>query len=518
MYRIILVDDEKVVREGISQTIDWESNGYELVGVAENGIQALELINETKPHIVITDIRMPGLDGIELIRCVRQQGLEVEFVIISGHDEFDYAHQAMRFGVQHYLLKPCDEEEILSALSLIAADLEMKRQKEALYGETLERLQKAAPQVGEQFFNNMLMGAGPDQAEMDFVLSLMNLSFHEFLLLLLKVEGQVAPIERYALRENVQQVLGAGRVAFSTVRDEVVLVLVDGSMEAGISPYLEQMRCNCLKVCGKELTIAVGKKTNLDGLAIQYQQLKEAVRQSFYFGAGSILSPEEAAQTVQKAELSYLMAFEEIAELVKAGNTQAAVERLEASKNDMINAKQDIVLTKAFCMELMLMISRQAPSSTIEGYLSVASELTELNTLTEIFDLICKNATEIAQKNYRRTTRKHEQLIRCVEQLIAQNLDNPALSLKWTAREQLFMDEDYLGKLFYKHMRKRFTQYILDMRVEKAKNLLSGAKDYRIYEVTEQVGFENNTAYFSQVFKKATGYTPSEYKSLFRPV
>lgn len=111
MYKVMLVDDEKIILDGISQMIDWTSLGTRLIGTASNGVEAYERIKELLPDIVVSDIRMPGMDGLELVAAVHRSHPGIRFVLLSGFGEFDYASRAMQYGVKHYLLKPTNEKK-----------------------------------------------------------------------------------------------------------------------------------------------------------------------------------------------------------------------------------------------------------------------------------------------------------------------------------------------------------------------------------------------------------------------
>ena len=117
MCNVLLVDDERVILEGISQVVDWAGCGMELIGTARNGIEAYEKIMTNPPDIVISDISMPGLDGIGLVEKTASTFPDVKFIMLSGYKDFDYARRAMQYGVKHYLLKPCNEAQIVAAVS-----------------------------------------------------------------------------------------------------------------------------------------------------------------------------------------------------------------------------------------------------------------------------------------------------------------------------------------------------------------------------------------------------------------
>ena len=129
--RILFVDDEAIVREGLKKCIDWEVNGFEVVGAAENGEKALEYLGQLSVNIVVTDIKMPVMDGLELIRNSRESGYDSKFLILSGYDDFQYAQRALRYGADDYILKPIKEEELLDALIRIR-DLHFPKQQTTL--------------------------------------------------------------------------------------------------------------------------------------------------------------------------------------------------------------------------------------------------------------------------------------------------------------------------------------------------------------------------------------------------
>ncbi|MCL6557320.1 MAG: response regulator [Firmicutes bacterium] len=132
MYSVLFVDDEEIARKGISTIIDWQKYGFIFLGTAQNGLEAYEIIRKQRPNVVITDLKMPGLDGIGLISRVRNEFPEIIFVILSGYSEFNLAREAMRYGVRHYLLKPCNQEKIIEVLIEIRQDILHNYEKKSI--------------------------------------------------------------------------------------------------------------------------------------------------------------------------------------------------------------------------------------------------------------------------------------------------------------------------------------------------------------------------------------------------
>lgn len=150
MYKLLIVDDETEILEGLRTIIDWEGNGITLCGEACNGIEAFEMIQELLPDIVIMDIRMPLMDGLELLERVYQDNLPVKCIILSGYDDFHYAQKAINLKAANYLLKPCRPCDILEAVLKVKAELDKERQQEALFSKYKQQYQVNLPAPNEK--------------------------------------------------------------------------------------------------------------------------------------------------------------------------------------------------------------------------------------------------------------------------------------------------------------------------------------------------------------------------------
>ncbi|MDU5950548.1 MAG: response regulator, partial [Paenibacillus macerans] len=146
-YKVLLADDEQIIVQGISSIVDWEALDTELVATAENGIDAYEKMARLEPDIVISDIRMPGMDGLSLVSKAHQEFPAMKFILLSGYSEFEYARTAMRYGVKNYLLKPCNEDKITAALQEIIHDLEQEKAQDTLVSQLQEKYAQAQPLI-----------------------------------------------------------------------------------------------------------------------------------------------------------------------------------------------------------------------------------------------------------------------------------------------------------------------------------------------------------------------------------
>ena len=158
MYKLLIVDDEEFEREGIANFIPWKDYDVEIVGTAWNGGDGFEKIQNTLPDIVLTDIKMPVMNGIELIRTTKKVLPDIEFIVLSGYGEFEFTSQAMEEGVRHYVLKPCDEEGIIKVLEKVKQEVEKKRLDKRQKREYQRTVHRLLPRAKEQLFRDLLLG------------------------------------------------------------------------------------------------------------------------------------------------------------------------------------------------------------------------------------------------------------------------------------------------------------------------------------------------------------------------
>ena len=165
MYTLLIVDDEEIEREGMAQLIPWEKYGYRLAGTAKNGAEGLEKIGQLHPDIAIVDIKMPVMNGIEMIRQGQAAYPDTAYVVLSGYGDYEYTSQAMELGVRHYILKPCDDAKIMPVLDRAVQELEARRGAQAQNQKNEREARLLKPLARQQMFRDLLLGrAQPGQA------------------------------------------------------------------------------------------------------------------------------------------------------------------------------------------------------------------------------------------------------------------------------------------------------------------------------------------------------------------
>jgi two-component system, response regulator YesN len=511
MYKIMLVDDERIILDGISQMVDWASLQTELVGTARNGVEAYERIKESAPDIVISDIRMPGMDGLELVERVNATHPHVRFVLLSGFGEFDYASRAMQYGVRHYLLKPTNEEKIGEALKEIVAELEQEKSKESFVQSMREELNKVMPHVKEQFLKEFVTNKTYGNLDWDYYRSLFRLDFdYRVRLLLFQLEGSFEFEHLFAIK-NIAQDLLDNPLLTTTIGDHVLIVLEDTGEADRLQERIYEVREIFQKYYKMDATIALSEPNHITKARSLYKETLQLLNYRFYLGEGSLITRKDTAVSQTAAVKEMVFDEERLTMTVKSGHKEEAAAVLDELIQGLKDAQLDINVTKSYVIQQFVSLVRQCDPEEMNDYFKKIPLIVEMNTLQSIQAFLEDAVAQMTAKFYDQNKVKISAIVRKVIDIIDGQLGNSELSLNWVAHEMLYMNADYLGKLFKKETGEKFSNYVMKTRIKKATELISQEADIKIFELAERLGFGDNPQYFSQVFKKYTGSTPSEY-------
>lgn len=262
MYRVLIVDDEPVIRKGLRDTIEWDSLGLEISGEACNGAEALALIQANRPHILITDIRMPGMDGIELVKTIRDLGMNIKIIILSGFSDYAFLKEAIRLGVESYLLKPIDNDELISNLVDAVNNIEKEILRATQLSQGIELLRS---NTLNRLVTNAI-GRGEFEEKASFLD--VSLTAERFLCAVCIAEdekngvfGYGEPLVALAIR-NICDVLAKGMsITFIDAKNRVVLLFSGGreeEMRAAADGILENVAKQALENCGISIVTNVG--------------------------------------------------------------------------------------------------------------------------------------------------------------------------------------------------------------------------------------------------------------------
>ena len=530
MYKVLLVDDEVLIREAIRQNIRWEEMGFELIASCENGKQAMEVIKKSPPDLVLTDIYMPYVDGIELARYIYEHCPDTRTVIISGYDEFEYAKQAVRYRVMEYILKPVTPSELTEVLLKARASLNEQNAK----NETLKKLKGAyrsnRPFLRSRFLNSLLRGdERPEELEekmRELEVSLPGEIFNTVI-----VEGddlspfvnrypgvrdELALFSIYNITQELVEQKGLG-VVFQNMDAKTVAIFCGRTkeeVEDNTEKALEAVRDTIRKLLLIETSAGVGEAvTHPAKLYQSYEKARAALELKWLLGGNQVLR-SGMLDARRSAPVDVQHWADRVLQSVKAGNQEEVEHTIRSFAQEIRESRINRNRAIIYMQNLLLTVINSANLAEDQETQILKDEkelINRLYTYEHLRDMatdvisICGSISRFL--NEQRDSYGKKQAMKALE-YIEQNYMNSDVTLN-SVCSYLAMSTSYFSTLFKTHTGETFIEALTKKRMEKAKNLLENTSK-RAYEVAEEVGF-SDPHYFSVSFKKATGKTPTEY-------
>jgi two-component system, response regulator YesN len=525
MFNVIIVDDKKSIREGLKQFIDWKELGFNVIGDFPSAAEAIKFIESECVDVLLTDIVMPDVNGLELIREVKLINPEIKVIILSAYEKFEYAQEAVRLGAFYYLTKPVNIEKLKTEFANLYAIL----QKEKLSRHHKKEFSTFA---AEQFFNNLVNNHYNSIETIFKRANEINLHFKDSNYSVLRVALEKKSYSGKVLDEGSFQLLksmAASHISgflnnlgmayvFSSSLTEISILFFPNTAEL-IKSYIEQLRDDVKDSLNFDVFIGVGKvydniyqasnSFTEAGKALEYRIIKRNSNVLFYediskfFKGKSLITPE-----IEEAILNYLS-------LQDKSSLKEYISDI-MSNSYSVGQNNTNILYDA-CIELLLIINKYLTSNvdnkkSIEqnDYFSIKSLLQKqnfeeisnfmLDYLEDCFTIIRNNDEKSAGliiENAKRYINEHYS-----EEITLNKLS-----------EVVYVNPMYLSRLFKEKIGENFIDYLTRVRIEHAKRLLSDLS-LRIYDITEMVGYESRK-HFGKTFKEVTGFTPKEYRNSF---
>ncbi|MDD9267188.1 response regulator [Paenibacillus sp. GCM10023248] len=508
MYRVFLVDDEPLIVEGLSNGVNWDDFGLELCGTADNGRQALDQLRLVPADILITDISMPVMNGLDLIRCARQIRPELKVIILSGYDEFNYLKEGMMLGIENYLLKPIHFEELYSTLSNTVEKLNAGRQSSDYSDEEIDILRD---NVLFRWMTNRI-----NAEQLDERTKLLGIN--------LKVDYVMAGIVRHHGHEHLY-----GEMKRQANEDDYVIPFrdMDGDFVfafLGATPEACRQRAiRCMSnvkdalppgQCG--LSLGSVERTG-GGERHSYENAKKA--QEFLI----LLAKSEIAQfellaaregdaptsEIDWAEYGALLLAKEMEELYE--RIEIDFRRLQTMPGITPEILRGMAIEAMMRMKLETQKFKHAGQFTVKSHKELVAKAARASDLNELLAFVKTSAQMYADDlTIEEGSPIIHQVLKYLETHYAEELSLKLLGYKY------HIHPVYLGRLFQQETNEAFTGYLNKIRIDKAKALLANSS-CKINEVSRQVGYWE-PSYFYKQFKKYVGVTPAEFKAMLNPL
>ena len=484
MYTLLIVDDEEIEREGMAQFIPWDSYEIKVVSTARNGAEGLEKIAKFRPDLAIVDIKMPVMNGIEMIRQAKEQYPDMTFVVLSGYGDYEFTSQAMELGVRHYILKPCDESKMIPVLNKAFAELEEARKKNARSEklETEARLLK--PYAREQLFRDLLLGKAQASSGARQLVDELGGEQRMVLLLDFRLKCGFDSLERYVVGNMLGDLLPDGTLLMTTGVDRDVLVLADAMAESSVETAVQVLKKEFKRFETLPMLSSASRTGTLAELSVLFRQAQELLQLNMDENEPALLRPSRNAALPETVNEIF-----DLEALRQTGSYEELLQELAFSFAKM-EAKDYRPQQRQKLCELawkLLFEDKAAPEDSLPAW---------------------ADALTAAWNHPQPDARSREIFL-----AIYENLPEPAFSLQTIAQQRLFMSEDHLRRIFSQMTGNRFSAYLEHCRITQARRLLEFQPDMKISRLAELVGYPLDGQYFSKVFRKICGVTPTEYRN-----
>lgn len=530
MLKVFLVEDEFVVREGIKRNIDWQANGYEFCGEAGDGELAFPMIQKLKPDIVITDIRMPFMDGLELSRLIKKEFPWMEIIILTGFEEFEYAKEAISLGVARYLLKPISGVELLKEISEIAEKIADKKKEREIREKYAMEMEENFQKEKKELFQYLVTGAKSMTELLDIAERMkLDLAALWYNIVLVKVQSTNHAPEEYSKR-----MIEVEKKLATLVEDRHILVFdrnLEGKAILFKADSVEELeKLQETYICGMETELSgderfryfggIGKPVNrLRELPVSFESASHAFAQRYLIKESRILdSSELESASLENEEFNLQnidpkeLQSDRIREFLKLGNKEEViyfvdefVKRQGASALNSTIFRQYIVMDVYFCVAAFLE-ELQIDREEISAFYVNAEMLQSKENAVEYVVRIIEKAIELREKS---ASNRYGTIVDQVKKYIEEHYEEEELSLNLLASYVNF-SPNHLSMVFSQQTGQTFIKYLTDYRMGKAKELLRGTGK-RSSEISQEVGYKD-PHYFSYLFKKTQGMTPTQYR------
>ena len=534
MLRVFLAEDETIIRETLRDTMPWAQCGYTFVGEAGDGEMALPLIQQTKPDVLITDIRMPFMDGLALSKLVLQEFPWMKVIILSGYDDFEYAQTAIGLGVERYLLKPITKSTLMAVLGEVREKIQGERAQQNYLAQFRQETQDYEQYARRRFLERIVAGQLSVQEIYEQAEKLdLDLRAQAYDLALVSAVPESSNAETYSEQgarirdEMVSYFLKHPEYIlfrWSLTSYAVLLLGRQENMEAILDRCLNKVR-QLYSTFGPELNwyVAVGTPTRrLSALPGCFEEVSRLWAYRHILPEQHILSSETVkpfAGTVSDHDLSGLDMSKVSPAMLTGVLQNASAREIPSFVDEYIHSLEEALESGPFCQYLMLS-ARFTATQFVEGlgveqreYLSGLSCLGMVGQQISVDDLkryLSDILLQAIKLRDRVTGSQYSGQLKQAVRYIDEHYQSEDISLNRVAKE-VNLSPNYLSAVFSQEMGTTFVEYLTARRMEKARELLRHS-DLRSGEIAAAVGYKDSH-YFSFLFKKTQGCTPRDYRS-----
>ncbi len=531
MYKVLIIDDEPVVRKGMANVIRWRDMGCEVIGEACNGLEGKQVILDKKPDIILTDIHMPEMNGLQMIRETLSEVPHAQIIVLTGYRDFDYIQEALRLGAADYILKPSKLDAIVACVKKAIHVLDEKQKRNDNY-EKLEALFKQArPALLEKRLRDIAFKVSPVDERLIEEMRLFGFELGTYYMLLIELsdihDAYSLQLNKLGLRkafiETFEEELeitpfdiGQARMVFILQKKPDVEASIFSDLE-GLVDQIDQFMVMTKEVFAIEFDSAIS--TLGQGFGDVSKRTGECIRTieyKHYIGKGAILLAQDF-ESEDYDDIGVLFGYKEpLMNAIKVGNIESLKDLLEQLKMayektyclNPFELKDFLVRLNYDVHNFVLIHLDQNPEAFEMDAILIQKMFTERRAVEKLYATLVLWSEKVAcDRNEALNNNIDSLIVEAISYIVKHYSENIALK---DVAGHVNISTYYLSRLFKRETGKNFSEYLVDYRIKKAKTLL-GSSELKLYEIAEQVGIPD-PHYFSRAFKKHEGLTPTQYR------
>ncbi|MGG1519353.1 response regulator [Paenibacillus oryzisoli] len=522
-YRLIIVDDEEHIREGLCDLVNWDSLGFQVIAKLEDGKQALEWLQKTDVDVILTDINMTFISGLELAKYVYEQYPATKVVLISGFKEFEFAKQAIAYNVVNYLLKPTKLSQIVSVFQELKLKLDKEKEDRERIAMVMKQNNELLPTIRKQLFHDLSTGRLIDQQEAENLLRLtgvhattQNNRCALLRLSCLLAEAQQEDPNEHIPAEAIENLVksehdGVLYIPLNWSSGQLYIFALDlqadrdgGAFREAVLVHMRTAAARLASLLSVEAAGGIVRDFDHLNAMMQASQTHHPIQDNLL---------EHNPTEISIRDLPYLADLhKQFHTFVHAGNFSVLPDLYDQLLNAFIQESMPEHVAKNMLIELFSSICGKlnelgSPIGKITDKPFRYEAILRMNGYPHLLEWGCALLKEIADYMEARSS-SEPSVVQKAKEYVHLQFDKD-ISLE-SAASYVYLSADYFGRIFKQHTGSSFTDYVTETRIHKAMQYLQDPQ-YKIYEIGDLVGYKN-TKYFFKLFKKLTGYTPTEYR------
>ena len=502
MYQFMILDDEPVVREGIKSLIPWEDYEFELCAEGMDGKDGLKKILEYHPDLVLIDLKMPGMSGIDVIQEAKKHGFQGKFIILTGYSDFQFAKSAISLGVRAYLLKPIDEEELIENISEVYEELESKKHLDDYYTQSELKAKQ------ELIYRLIMSGGDRDRVSREIKTYGLDLRYRYFCVAVLVSTKNYINFNDPEYEDKKAQILrGIENIEKIQVDNDLVIVYKGGTYKN----LVEMLKINNERMksrYGEGFFAAIGQDVVCwEDLHFSYEMARYLSEYQFLYDE-EIITIDIFYRVAEKSKDNFA---EELQAYIEIGDFdsihQIVEERFDYYKVNLLKESdvKIIVIHNMILLQNLLDKRYEQKKNELPNFQELSKQIKDAESIVELKQAVIDYSRQVSEIV---GSSGIDNVVMRMHAYMEKNYDKD-IKLEMIAK-MLNYNSAYLGKIYKKQMGKSFNNVLDSIRIENAKRLLA-TTDMKVYQVSEQIGYSNIDYFFSK-FKHYVGITPKEFK------